>query len=90
MCPLPDQVKTKGAPKGWPKCSTKRPSYSQEKRSTKRSPSLFEHAESQHLDTPLPLFMHQFTENVIEVAGDEHCGFRDGFRDVAGLIGESE
>ncbi|MCI26583.1 hypothetical protein A2U01_0047779, partial [Trifolium medium] len=70
MCPPPDQVKTKGSPKG----STKRPSYSQEERSTMRSPSLFEHAEFPHpppvatlkrawsnLDQ-LPLFMHPFIE----------------------------
>ncbi|MCI32036.1 hypothetical protein A2U01_0053248, partial [Trifolium medium] len=102
---------TKGAPKGWPKGSSKRPSYSQDERSTKHSPSLVEHAESQYPDTPvsqlldarrkssqkcsqsphptpvatpkrtwpnmeqLPLFMHPFIENVIDIAEDEHCGF---------------
>ncbi|MCI83864.1 otubain, partial [Trifolium medium] len=47
MCPSPDKVKCKGAPKGW----SKRPTCSQDKRSTKRSPSLVEHAESQNPDT---------------------------------------
>ncbi|MCI00732.1 hypothetical protein A2U01_0021754, partial [Trifolium medium] len=51
MCQPPDQVKTKGAPKGWPKGLTKRPSYSQNERSTKHSPSLFEYAESRYPDT---------------------------------------
>jgi hypothetical protein len=43
MCPPPNQVKCKGAPNDW----SKRPRYSQEERSTKRSPSLVEHVESQ-------------------------------------------
>ncbi|KAK2436914.1 hypothetical protein QL285_021874 [Trifolium repens] len=43
MCPPHNQVKWKGAPKGW----SKRPRYSQEERSTKRSPSLVEHVELQ-------------------------------------------
>jgi hypothetical protein len=33
----------------------------------------------------LPLFMHQYFENVINVAGDKHYGFRA----VSGLIGDS-
>ncbi|XP_045802775.1 uncharacterized protein LOC123896435 [Trifolium pratense] len=44
MCPPPSQVKTKGAPKVW----ANRPSYNLEERSTKRLPSLFEHAGSQY------------------------------------------
>ncbi|PNX84738.1 hypothetical protein L195_g040801, partial [Trifolium pratense] len=44
MCPPPSQVKTKGASRGW----ANRPSCTPEERSTKRSPSLFEHAESRH------------------------------------------
>jgi hypothetical protein len=48
MCPPPNQVKTKGVPKDWTKGSSKRPSYSHDERSTKRSPFLFEHAESRY------------------------------------------
>ncbi|MCI59012.1 otubain, partial [Trifolium medium] len=46
MCPPPAKVNTKGAPKGW----SKRPNSSQDERSTKHSPSLVEHAESQNPD----------------------------------------
>ncbi|KAK2375246.1 hypothetical protein QL285_076148 [Trifolium repens] len=100
---LPDR--SQGALKGW----SKRPKYSQEERSTKCSPSLVEHVESQcsqaeakcarkRSKSPnpaskpswpnlneLPLFMHQYFENVIKVLGDGHCGFRV----VSGLIGDS-
>ena len=33
----------------------------------------------------LPLFMHQFIEDIVDVAGDGHCGFRA----VSGLLGRS-
>ncbi|PNY16511.1 hypothetical protein L195_g013233 [Trifolium pratense] len=49
MYPPPSKVKTKGVPKSW----SNRPSYTLEERSTKCSPSLFEHAESQYNLSPL-------------------------------------
>ncbi|MCH93840.1 otubain [Trifolium medium] len=45
MCPPPNKVNVKGAKK-WPR-------YSQEERSTKCSPSFFEHMDSLHPDTPV-------------------------------------
>jgi hypothetical protein len=50
MCPPPEKVKTKGAPKGWPTGSSKRQNYRHEERSAKCSTSLFEHAESHNPD----------------------------------------
>ncbi|MCI54804.1 hypothetical protein A2U01_0076054, partial [Trifolium medium] len=44
-----NQVNTKGAPKG----ATKRASYSHGEYSMKHSPSLFEHLNPQHPDTPV-------------------------------------
>ncbi|MCH85802.1 protein FAR1-RELATED SEQUENCE 5 [Trifolium medium] len=119
MVPPPNKVACKGAPKGW----SKRPSYSQEERSTKRQLSQSEHAEAdaewadRQLSQPsqprrkssrqssqssphptraaspthnwpmaklLPIFMHPFIENVIDVTPDGHCGFCA----VSGFIGD--
>jgi hypothetical protein len=101
MSPPPNQVKCKGAPKGLskrPRCyqeerSTKRsPSLvehvefqSQCSEAGQQSGRKTSQAPNWPNMNHLPLFMHQYFENVINVASDGHCGFRA----VSGLIGDS-
>ncbi|KAH1193792.1 hypothetical protein GmHk_19G054753 [Glycine max] len=77
MCPPPAKVNTKGAPK---KTTSRNP------RSTKRDPSYWEYVDAfeshQNRNLSFQPFMHDFINKIVDVKGDDNCGYRS----VAGLL----